>query len=309
MQTLQSLDDLLALYVKERDPAEATIRSFRSVLDLFQRETECVQIGQVTHDVMVDWKATLRGRDAAEATVNTYLRTVRTLFNLAERRGLLEQANPCQHVSYVPEYHKLKHTAEHTDIINLLGMIGQFPDDNQPAWFWEAVLKVLYYTGMRRRQLVELCWGDIDFKHQRILLRAEGSKTRREWHIPMVDEIVQPLMTLKEKTLGKLEVGQVGAIRNRQVFNITLFHPRYKGERMMPEQVTGYFKRASKRYQVKISPHRFRHTFATEAANQGEQNLKHLQNMLGHTSIKTTLGYVQSDTESMRRMVGDIRVL
>lgn len=305
---LQSLDDLFALYVRERDPSEATIKSFRSVLDLFQRETECRQISHVTHDVALQWKTLLRER-SAEATVNTYLRTLRTLFNLAERRGMLVAVNPFRDISYVPEYTKLKHTAEHTDIINLLGMIQQFPDDNRPSWFWEAALKVLYYTGMRRRQLVALCWGDMDFKLKRILLRAEGSKTRREWHIPMVEEIVQPLMMLKEKTLGKLEVGQVAAIRNRQVFNITLFHPRYKGEQMQPEQVTGYFKRASKHYHVTISPHRFRHTFATQAANRGGQNLKHLQNMLGHTSIKTTLGYVQSDTESMRQMVGGIRVL
>lgn len=125
----------------------------------------------------------------------------------------------------------------------------------------------------------------------------------------MVDEVTQALQLVKDKTLSRLDVQQVSAIRNQQVFNITLFNHNYEGKRMSSDQVTGYFKRASKRYHVKISPHRFRHTFATQVANQGGQNLKHLQNMLGHTNIKTTLGYVQSDTESMRTMVGEIRAL
>ena len=305
---LRSLDDLLVLYIKERDPSKATLKSFRPVLALFKRETQCDQISQVTHDVVLQWKKLLRER-SAEATVNTYLRTLRTLFNLAERRNRLNAVNPFKDISYVPEYTKLKHTADHVEIINLLGMIQQFPNDHKPNWFWEALLKVLYYTGMRRRQLVTLEWGDLDFKRQRILLRAEGSKTRREWHIPMADEITQPLLSLKEKVLERLEVKQDNAIRSQQVFNVTLFNPNYKGKQMTSEQVTGYFKRASKRYQIKLSPHRFRHTFATQAANTSGQNLKHLQNMLGHTSIKTTLGYVQSDTDSMRQMMREIRSL
>lgn len=304
---LESLDDLLATYVRERDPAPATVQGFSEVLDLFSRETDCRQICEVTHEVLVSWKAVLKSR-SAEATVNTYLRVVRTLFNFADKRGLLH-VNPFNNIQYVPEYTKLKRTVEHTEIISLLGMIRQFPDENQPDWFWEAVLKTLYYTGMRRRQLTALCWGDLDFKHKRILLRAEGSKTRREWFIPMVDEVAHALLYVRQKTLERLSVSQVAAVRNHQVFNITLFHHKYKGKRMEPEQVTGYFKRASLRYKVKISPHRFRHTFATQVANQGDRNLKHLQSMLGHTSIKTTLGYVQSDTESMRKMTQGLRSL
>lgn len=298
---LGDLNDLLALYVRESDPAPATVKHCENVMALFQRETQCTQVGEVTHELLLQWKALLKSR-AAEATVNSYLRALRTLFNLADKRGLLE-TNPFQHVSYVPEYTRLKHTAEHVDILSLLGMIRQYPDENRPSWFWEAVLKTLYYTGMRRRQLVAMTWADVDFRHERILLRAEGSKTRREWHIPMTAEVVQALRVVKDKTLGKLEVGQVAAIRQLQVFNITLFNPDYAGKQMIPEQVTGYFKRVSLRYKVKISPHRFRHTFATQAANRGGQNLRHLQRMLGHTSLKTTLGYVESDTESMREMI------
>jgi site-specific recombinase XerD len=125
----------------------------------------------------------------------------------------------------------------------------------------------------------------------------------------VVDEVAQALQLVKDKTLSRLDMQQVNSIRSQQVFNITLFNHHYEGKQMSPDQVTGYFKRASKRYHVKISLHRFRHTFATQVANQGERNLKHLQNMLGHTNIKTTLGYVQSDTESMRMMVGGIRAL
>jgi integrase len=305
---LESLEDLLALYIKERDPSEATIKGCREVLGLFMRESMCANISDVTHDVLLDWKAVLKVR-ASEASVNTYLRTLRTLFNFAEQRGVLSSENPFRAVSYMPEYSKLKHTAEHIEITNLLGMIRESPKDHPPSWFWEAVLLTLYYTGMRRRQLVELRWGDIDFDRDRILLRAEGSKTRREWHIPMLPVVAQALLAVRAKTLEKLGLGQPATLRANQVFNITLFHRRYAGDRMKPEQVTGFFKRASKRYQIKISPHRFRHTFATQAANRGGQNLTHLQKMLGHTSIKTTLGYVHSDTESMRLMVGGLRLL
>ncbi len=304
-QDVQSLDDLLAFYVTERGPSTATLRGLRSVLDLFKRETGCTEVASVTHAVLGGWKTLVKGR-SSEATVNTYLRALRTLFNCALQHGLLSH-NPFQNIQFVPEYTRLKHTAEHLDITNLLGMIRKFPDENKPDWFWEAVVKVLYYTGMRRRQLAALRWEDIDFTHRKILLRAEGSKTRREWHIPMVPEVAAALLYVRHRTHERIGASGEGSLRSAQVFNITLFHPKYRGKEMKPEQVTGWFRRVSQRYQVSLSPHRFRHTFATEAANQGGQNLKHLQHMLGHTSIKTTLGYVHSDTESMRGMAANIR--
>jgi integrase len=304
-QEVQSLDDLLAFYVRERDPSAATVKGVSSVLDLFRRETGCTDIASVTHDVLNNWKTQVKSR-SSEATVNTYLRSLRTLFNLACQHGMLA-SNPFQNIQYVREYTRLKHTAEHIDITNMLGMIRKFPEENRPEWFWEAVVKVLYYTGMRRRQLAALCWADLDFERKRILLRAESSKTRREWHVPMVDMVVPSLLHVRQKTLERLSVENVASISQSQVFNITLFHLKYSGERMTPEQLTGFFRRISKRYRVKLSPHRFRHTFATAAANQSGRNLKHLQQMLGHTSIKTTLGYVHSDTDSMREMVKGIR--
>lgn len=132
-----------------------------------------------------------------------------------------------------------------------------------PAWFWAIVIRTFYYTGIRRRQLVELRWEDINFDDATIHLRASSSKTHREWFIPIAEPLLAELENLLLVTIDRI---QCKPPRHSQVFNVTLFHDRFKGKQMTVDQLSGAFERLSKALGVRITPHRLRHTMATELA-------------------------------------------
>jgi integrase len=171
-----------------------------------------------------------------------------------------------------------------------------------PHWFWLSVMHCLYYTGMRRRQLVNLTLSDVDFEKKTILLRCEGSKTLREWTIPLHNELALNLgafIARSELFMGRELTG------NDYLFQVCRLNKRYKDDgkgRMQGESVTRFFKRLSKHTGLKIGAHRFRHTLATALCNPDDGTTPDIfvaQAILGHTSLQTTRNYV---TTSMQRM-------
>lgn len=189
-----------------------------------------------------------------------------------------------------------------TATIDLLRNSDKAP---KPAWFWLIAFRLLYFTGMRRRQLTSLKWKDIDFKENIIVLRAEGCKTKRDWTIPIPATCLSDLHRLRART----KAVNRGAVKpNDQVFRVQLFYNRYKGEELSPEQMGGFFGRLSKELMGRVSSHRLRHTMATELAKGSNQNLKLLQQILGHTNLSTTLEYVHPDPEQFRGFLNQLEL-
>ena len=178
-----------------------------------------------------------------------------------------------------------------------------------PRWFWRTVVLTLYYTGMRRRQLIGLRWRDIDFDKGEIRLCYEGSKTRRQWEIPIADALLPELLKLRKRTLSQRGSSDYAAIGQDQVFNVSLFYKRYRGTRMTTEQISGFFRRLAEVSGVRVSAHQMRHTLATELTRGDQPDFKAVAALLGHTDIRTTLRYVHTDTAQMRRLLTRLPVL
>jgi site-specific recombinase XerD len=121
-------------------------------------------------------------------------------------------------------------------------------------------------------------------------LSVKGSKTKREWNIPIVPQLEKEIISYKE------HAQQIRVIENTdQMFNITKYNNRYAGNTMSEEQVSGFFKRLSKHMSTPVTPHRFRHTLATKMASGYNPDIKSIQYLFGHTNISTTLGYIEPD--------------
>ena len=173
----------------------------------------------------------------------------------------------------------------------------------QPWWFWQCVMDVLFYTGMRRRQLVHLRLSDFDFRRRTINLRYASSKTLREWEIPLVDELESSIRyyvyNYQQHTGWSLQ-------NDDYLFQIHRANPRYAKNYgdggMKPEQVTGFFKRLSQITGIRAGAHRYRHTLATRICNPGDgspPDVFSAQEILGHANINTTRGYVGRDLTRM----------
>ncbi len=160
---------------------------------------------------------------------------------------------------------------------------------------------------MRVRQLVSLNWKDIDFKHRRILLRAEGSKTHREWYIPMTDTVHSHLYHLRKQYLLAIKITPSLAV-HQQVFCFAVHSGRVMNGRTSENYVAKLFRQLSAMLPspARITTHRIRHTVATELMRKPERNVTHVRDLLGHSTIATTCRYISPDLGAMASMLTNV---
>lgn len=153
---------------------------------------------------------------------------------------------------------------------------------------------------MRRNQLIHLKVRDVHLKKQLIKIRIEGSKTWREYEIPISDQLLPYL----EQLLWRASL--LNFKTEDQLFNVNRFSD-HKNSRMSNvltvDRVSNVFEYISKRIGIQVTPHRFRHTLGTDLMKEPERNLHLVKELLGHTNIKTTLEYVEADLGSIKMLL------
>lgn len=140
----------------------------------------------------------------------------------------------------------------------------------------QAILELLYSSGLRVGELVSLNINDIDFPLGIVKVMGKG---RKERIVPVGEKALMALSTyLHERRDGE---GEQPLFIN------------HRGGRLTSRSVGRLVKRYSKISGIvrKISPHSLRHSFATHLLDAGA-DLREIQEMLGHASLSTTQKYI-----------------
>jgi len=296
MKRISTFEQLLTQYALEKPLSEATIKTYRGVINCFTKDTGIKNINAIKFEKLLDWRISVILR-SSDITWNNYLRHMRALWKFA----ILKHYVP--DIDHFKNLHWGKYSSSRTKIITkkqLSSIYSFFSDKDcgiEPCWFWHMVIRFMFFTGVRRKQLITLKWKDVDFAERTIYLSPLGEKTDIARKIPMTDTLInemelyrQTIMTHHPDYLSSLE---------KQLFNVTIHNSRYKGKFMTESQLSGFFRRLSQKQGFKVSAHRLRHTMATEIAKTGQ--IKPLQCILGHSDIGTTMNfYVHPDMEEMR---------
>jgi integrase/recombinase XerD len=156
-----------------------------------------------------------------------------------------------------------------------------------------AILELLYSTGIRKRELVNLSLGDFRVEsHELLIENGKGGKDRvvpvGEWACYFTEAYVKN-------------------VRPWQVYSPTektLFVQHRNGRRLSPRSVKDIVERATAKSGVgrRVSPHTFRHTMATHML-RNHADLRHIQAILGHTSLRTTQVYAHVNIEDLKEVV------
>jgi integrase/recombinase XerD len=151
----------------------------------------------------------------------------------------------------------------------------------------KAIIETLYGCGLRVSELVGLKLTDIHYTEGYVMVTGKGSKQRL---VPVSDK------ALKEMDLYKTDRNRLSVIKDTN----TLFLNR-RGSRLTRVMIFTIIKdlAAKAGIQKKISPHTFRHSFATHMIEAGA-DLRAVQEMLGHESILTTEIYTHIDRSYLR---------
>ncbi len=151
------------------------------------------------------------------------------------------------------------------------------------------ILELLYATGLRVSELVSLNVQDIDFQESYIRCWGKGSKERIVYaHARALDGLQEYVEGPRMSLLGQKKD------------EIALF-VNHRGERLTRQWVWNILKTYSRKAGInrKITPHTLRHSFATHLLQKGA-SLRHVQELLGHSSISTTQVYTHLTNGHMR---------
>ena len=152
-----------------------------------------------------------------------------------------------------------------------------------------SILELLYATGVRVSELVALNVQDIDFEEGFIRAWGKGAKERIVYLYP------EALANLR------LYIGGARADLVSSKKGETALYINNRGERLTRQWVWNILKTAAKKSGIdpKITPHTLRHSFATHLLQNGA-SLRHVQELLGHSSISTTQVYTHLTDSHVR---------
>ncbi len=292
-----TFDSIITLYQLDRTPNKESMLNYEKISKIFIKDTGINNLHKINKDVLNKWKACLISR-VSPTSCNTYFRHIKALVRFAYDEGFLEE-NPFVKFRNVAVYKTKYKCIEPSDVRRLIEFLNSSEKPFPPYWFWILTIKMFYYSGIRLKQFIGLTWGDINFKTEVISLKAQHSKTKREWDIPIHSSLLFDLKALRSK-FETIYGSEENILNNKQVFNVTLFNLNYSGSEMTREQVSGFFRNLSQKSGIQVSTKRFRHQLATELANNNE-NLKSVQKLLGHANIATTVGYVHTNIKDLKR--------
>jgi integrase/recombinase XerD len=148
----------------------------------------------------------------------------------------------------------------------------------------KAILETLYSCGLRVSELVNLKYSDLHFREKIVRVIGKGNKQRL---VPMSESVEKYILLYEEAERNHLKI-------QKGEENIVFLNRR--GKRLTREMIFTIIKNLSLEINLgkKISPHTFRHSFATHLL-EGGANLRAIQEMLGHESITTTEIYTHLD--------------
>lgn len=283
----KAVEDFLQHLVVEKGFSQHTLDAYRNDLGQFTDFMKERMNGaserddvwrQVDLDLLNDYIADLRGRKGyRDTTTARKVAAIKSFFTFLAQNGVIEEP-PTESLGSprvgraLPKYL----TEDEVDLLlreaDKTGTAEGQRDAN--------ILELLYATGLRVSELVSLNVQDVDFEESYIRCWGKGSKERIVYaHDKALNGLQDYLSTSRMSLLGS----------NKDEAALFVNH---RGERLTRQWVWNILKTYSKRAGIdqKITPHTLRHSFATHLLQKGA-SLRHVQELLGHSSISTTQVY------------------
>lgn len=153
----------------------------------------------------------------------------------------------------------------------------------------KTIITLLYYTGIRRQELINLKMEAVDLDSEYIKVKGKRNKERL---IPLLPELISSLrLYLKEKNKTFDQIVQV--------YFFCLPSGLKLNEGFVYQTVNYYFSKVSTK--VKKSPHILRHSFATHLLNNGA-DLNSVKELLGHESVAATQIYTHGSLKKIQEI-------
>lgn len=283
----------LSQLAKIKKYSEHTVLSYSNDLKQFEDYlSTAYQVDDVlkaNHLMIRSWVVSLSKNEITPRSVNRKLSALNSFYKYALKHGHIEK-NPMKKV-VAPKVGKRLPSYVMEDEIPVVMKATDLQADAYAQWRDKTILFLLYTTGMRRSELIQLRIEDVNVSRREIRVIGKGKKERI---VPMTADSLQFL-------------GEYLDIRKAE-FADTTVEGSYlllsdKGKKMDPRTVYSivnkYLKLAPSA--EKKSPHVLRHSFATHLLNNGA-DINAIKELLGHANLGATQVYTHNSIERLKEI-------
>ena len=281
---MKYIDDFLEYLEVIRKHSNHTINNYRiDLIDFYEFNKE--KIKNVDREIVNKYMQYLYDRNISKATISRRLSSLRSFYNYLEKNGIVSK-NYFSMVKNPKKENGLPKFVKEVDVDKMF----MIPDIRKPIGQRNLlIIRMLYATGVRVSELVNIKLSDIDINERIIRIFGKGSKER----------VVVFGNNTKEILELYLNNGRYRLSNGKNDYLFLNKDGEQLSDRYVRKILDDIIIKAS--IQTHVSPHMLRHTFATGMLNNGA-DLVSVKEMLGHESLNTTSIYTHVSDDKIREI-------
>ncbi len=267
---------------------DAYVRDIRKLKDYSEGTLGGISPMEISFEQIQDYLYKLSKEKFSERSQARWVSSVKAFFRFMLEDEMRED-NPAALLEgpklglYLPD------TLSYEDVERIVKAIDTTTDLGKRNY---CIIEVLYGCGLRVSELIDLKISNINFKENYLKVEGKGDKTR---YVPLADYTAELIKNYIKNIRSNYKI-------NKKCEDFLFLNSR--GSSLSRVIVFIIIKELTERAGInkKISPHTFRHSFATHLLQNGA-DLRYIQEMLGHSSITTTEIYTHLKTEELRDVI------
>ncbi len=280
------IDKFLEYIAVEKRYSEHTLISYKKDLEdflLFVSDTEGTRdLTKVDKKVIRNFLVHLTENHFQKRSINRKLSSLRSFYLFLLKIGEIE-VSPLESVSSLKFYAEKQIPMSEEEMAEL----SEILDENTGYFLERAIIETLYQTGMRKAELCNLFFENVDFSSNEIKIKGKGNKER-----------IVPISSVLAEILYKFtEIRK--PLPESEIYFFVRENGKKLSEKFVYSVVNSYLSMVT--FKKKKSPHILRHSFATHVLNNGAEISK-VKKLLGHSSLASTQVYTNGNIEQLKKV-------
>jgi site-specific recombinase XerD len=287
--------DFLEYLEVEQNRSQKTAENYHLYLMRFVEFTEDMLVEKIDDEVVRKWRLWLNrlkddnGQELGKITQSYHLIALRSFLKYCGKRGFETLA--ADHIELPKVKRKQVSFLQQEELQRLF---AQIKADNLIGLRDQAIIALLYSSGLRVSELTKLDRSHINLKRREFMVRGKGQKDRLVFIDDGSAELIEHYLARRTDSLQPLFIRYGGHETLDQSGDFGRLTPR-----SIQRIVSHYARMAGITKQV--SPHTLRHSFATDLLMNGA-DLRSVQTLLGHSNIATTQIYTHITDPHLREV-------
>lgn len=286
---------MISLFIKylqyEKNNSFHTVVAYKEDILQFQnfvnQQVGICDFSKIDSSLVRQWMISLKKEKYTETSINRKMSSLRSFYKFIKKQGLTTN-NPLSKINSLKTKKKLPIFFKESEMESVLSDNNIFTGTKFENVRNSLVIELLYNTGIRRSELIEIKDCDFNFFNLTLQVTGKGNKQRL---IPFSN-------ILRESLMHYIEIRKTTFNKSSDYFIVN-----NKGGKSYPNLIYRIVQQNLGKVSslTKKSPHVIRHTFATSMLNNGAE-LSAIKEILGHASLAATQVYTHTSFEQLKKI-------